>query len=109
MESALIAILLTKLEAQNLCDVLPPCEERRKLRNKMLACDIALNFSAKPRPAAGNSSRKSRDAFPNIAIVANCPITFAGKLWRAAVVHSWRAKPAAIASYFQRTASNLHA
>jgi len=44
MESALVAILLTKLEARNLCDVLPPCEERRKLRNKMLAGDIALNF-----------------------------------------------------------------
>jgi len=33
-----------KLESQNLLEVLPPCEERRKLRNKVVACEIALSF-----------------------------------------------------------------
>jgi hypothetical protein len=43
-ENPLVAILLTKLESQNLLRVLPPGEEQRKLRNKVAACDIALNF-----------------------------------------------------------------
>ena len=43
-ENPVVAILLTKLEAQCLLSVLPPGEEQRKLKNKVMACDIAMNF-----------------------------------------------------------------
>lgn len=43
-ESPLLQILITKLEAKRLCDALPPCEERRRLRNKIAACHRAINF-----------------------------------------------------------------
>jgi len=43
-ENPLVAILLTKLESQNLLNVLSHCEEQHKLRNKVMACDIALHF-----------------------------------------------------------------
>lgn len=37
-----IEILLTRLEAQRLADVLPACEERLEMYNTILACDIML-------------------------------------------------------------------
>lgn len=37
-----IEILLTRLEAQRLVDVLPACEERLAMYNTILACDIML-------------------------------------------------------------------
>jgi hypothetical protein len=43
-DSPLLQILLTKFEAKRLFDALPPSEERFKLRNKIMACDTAINF-----------------------------------------------------------------
>ncbi len=38
----LVELLLTRSEAKRLADLLPPCEERRTLRDTILACDIML-------------------------------------------------------------------
>jgi len=43
-ESPLLQILLTKFEAKRLVEALPAGEERRKLRNKIEACDVAIDF-----------------------------------------------------------------
>ena len=43
-DSPLLQILLTKFAAKSLLDALPPSEERFKLRNKIMACDVAINF-----------------------------------------------------------------
>jgi hypothetical protein len=43
-DSPLLQILLTKFEAKRLFDALPPSAERFKLRNKIMACDMAINF-----------------------------------------------------------------
>ena len=43
-ESPLLEILLTKMEATRLLDLLPPEPERRKLAHKIVACDLAINF-----------------------------------------------------------------
>ncbi len=43
-DSPLLQILLTKFEAKSLFDALPPSEERFKLRNKIMACDVAIDF-----------------------------------------------------------------
>jgi len=43
-ENPSVNILLGKLEAQNLAEILPSCEERRKLQTKINACDRALDF-----------------------------------------------------------------
>jgi len=43
-DSPLLQILLTKFEAKSLFDALPPSAERFKLRNKIVACDVAINF-----------------------------------------------------------------
>jgi hypothetical protein len=43
-DSPLLQILLTKFEAEGLLDVLPPGEEQRKLRNKIVACGRAIDF-----------------------------------------------------------------
>jgi len=43
-DSPLLQILLTKFETKRLFDALPPGEERRKLRNKIVACDLAITF-----------------------------------------------------------------
>ena len=62
-ENPSVEILLSKLEAQNLAEILPSCEERRKLQTKIKACDLALAFlqsytsngegrAAKNRPTA---------------------------------------------------------
>lgn len=44
MTSPFAEILVTKLDAQLLYDVLPPGEERRRLSEKIRACEIALTF-----------------------------------------------------------------
>jgi hypothetical protein len=36
----LVELLLTRSEAKRLADLLPPCDERRTLRDTILACDI---------------------------------------------------------------------
>ncbi len=43
-DSPVLEILITKIEAKTLVDLLPPCEERRKLTLKVVACDVAINF-----------------------------------------------------------------
>jgi hypothetical protein len=43
-ESPFVEILLTKLHAQELLEVLPPCEERQRLQARIRACTVALNF-----------------------------------------------------------------
>ena len=44
MTSPFVEILVTKLDAQLLYEVLPPGEERRRLSEKIRACEIALIF-----------------------------------------------------------------
>ena len=41
-DSPRLEILLTRLEAQRLADVLPACEERLEMNNTILACDLML-------------------------------------------------------------------
>jgi hypothetical protein len=43
-ESPLLEILLTRNEAKALLAAKPAEEERRRLMNKIAACDVALNF-----------------------------------------------------------------
>jgi hypothetical protein len=43
-ESPFVEILLAKLNAQELLEVLPPGEERRRLQARIRACTVALNF-----------------------------------------------------------------
>jgi hypothetical protein len=57
MPSPFLEILVTKLDAQVLYEVLPVCEERRKLSEKIRACEIALNF-LHPEDEPGDSARK---------------------------------------------------
>jgi hypothetical protein len=44
MTSPFVEILVTKLDAQLLFEVLPVGEERRRLSEKIRACEIALTF-----------------------------------------------------------------
>jgi hypothetical protein len=44
MTSPFVEILVTKLDAQLLYEVLPASEERRRLSEKIRACEIALTF-----------------------------------------------------------------
>jgi len=41
-DSLQIEILLTRLEAQRLTDLLPACAERLEMHNTILACDLTL-------------------------------------------------------------------
>ncbi len=42
LDSLILELSLTRLEAKYLADVLPACKERRDLRDTILACDIML-------------------------------------------------------------------
>jgi hypothetical protein len=43
-ESPLLEILITKMAAEKILDLLPQGPERRKLVHKIVACDLAINF-----------------------------------------------------------------
>jgi hypothetical protein len=56
MTSPFAEILVTKLDAQLLYEVLPPSEERRRLSEKIRACEIALTFLQSTEDDAEQSS-----------------------------------------------------
>ena len=56
MTSPFVEILVTKLDAELLRDVLPMSDERRKLSEKIRACEIALNFLHYAEDEAGRFS-----------------------------------------------------
>jgi hypothetical protein len=62
-ESPLLQILLTQWEAKRLVDALPPGEEQRKLRNKIAACDVAIDFLK----ANSESARQNLGQIPMMA------------------------------------------
>lgn len=62
-ESPLLQILLTKFEAKRSLDALPPGAEVRRLRNKIVACDVAINFLK----ANSESGRQFLACHPNMA------------------------------------------
>jgi hypothetical protein len=62
-ESPLLQILLTKFDAKRLVDALPPGEEQRKLRNKIAACDVAIDFLK----ANSETARENLRQFPMMA------------------------------------------
>ena len=62
-ESPFLQILLTKFEAKRLVEALPAGEEQRKLRNKIAACDVAIDFLK----ANSESARESLGHLPVFA------------------------------------------
>jgi hypothetical protein len=62
-ENPSVSILVSKLEAQKLLEVLPISEERRKLQNKIKACDVALAFLESYTP---NDERRPVKDRPNM-------------------------------------------
>jgi hypothetical protein len=68
-DSPLLQIFLTKFNAQNLLGALPPGEERRKLKNKIVACDVAINFLK----ANSESSRQLLASVPSFTPPARRP------------------------------------
>ena len=65
-ESPLLQILLTKFEAKRSLDALPSGDQVRKLRNKIVACDLAINFLK----ANSESGRQFLACNPNMAAPA---------------------------------------
>lgn len=61
-DSLQVEILLTRLEAQRLADVLPACEERLELHNTILACDLMLK-SLKSETVTAERVREVRQAY----------------------------------------------
>jgi len=66
-DSPLLQILLTKFEAKRLFDALPPSTERFKLRNKIMACDMAIDFLK----ANSESGRQFLECAPKAAASAH--------------------------------------
>jgi hypothetical protein len=62
-DSPLLQILLTKFETQNLIAGLPPGDEQRRLRNKIVACDRAIEFLQ----ANSESARQFLACLPSVA------------------------------------------